>query len=598
MGFRARQIIALTLTATTVAVATVLINAAILVRMQVFEAQHRAELWTQSLLHLARRDLRQQTPSELRRELAEDPALRQYVDSVVGYSSTALYMALKDLDGVAILHSDPRQEGQRMARFETFAEFAERGALTQLWALGRDDQVLIAELPFNADGVPVGSAVVAVSTLLLKQQLVGAVATDALLAGGVVLLAFLGSFFIAHRLLAPVERLRAELARIDPGEGAPPLDLRTEADVGRLIEFFAAASERHAERHEAGDGAWVQTMLDRLTDAVIVLNRQRGVLSLNDNACRLLGKSRNEVEGRPIDQVLAQGHPVRSLVEETLTHDAPVRSQTVELSVEGRDVPYLLSAHVLREGDRTFGVMLTARDVQRLSRLGSRLSYAQKLAALGRLTSGVAHEIKNPLNALVIQVALLRQKLGESHPDARRHLDVLEDEVKRLDRVVQGFMKFTRPEEIQLESVRLDKIVEEALELMAARAEQQGIRLETHVPQQLPAVQGSAELLRQVLLNLINNAIDAMPGGGLLRVRAEPSTEGSILLTLEDTGEGIPAADLARVFDLFYTTKSGGSGIGLSMAYRIIQLHGGEIRVDSERGAGTRVTMTLPEVAV
>ena len=242
--------------------------------------------------------------------------------------------------------------------------------------------------------------------------------------------------------------------------------------------------------------------------------------------------------------------------------------------------------------------MVTARDLQQFSRLGSQLAYSQKLAALGRLTSGVAHEIKNPLNALVLHVELLRQKLGDTDKDAKHHLDVLDEEVRRLDHVVLGFLKFTRPEELQLESVGLDRIVREVLEFLAAEAEQRGIRLEPYIPAELPALQGSAELLRQVLLNLAGNAFDAMPHGGVLRLRVEPAREGSIALTVEDTGEGIPAEELPKIFDLFYTTKRGGNGIGLSMVYRIVQLHGGEIHVDSERGVGTRVTMTFPEAVL
>ncbi len=595
MGFRARQIAAITFTATMVAVATGLINGAILVRMQVLEARDRAELLARSLYHLARHVVQQNADGDPRAELAADPGLRRFAEAVVGYWPVALYVAIKDESDVAILHSDPAQEGHPMARFETFAEFSKRSTPSQLWALSRGDRILVAEQPLSDGSKPLGSVVVAFSTLLLTRQVVHAVVTNALVAGGVVLIAFLASFLVANRLLAPVERLRMELARIDPGEGQPPLDLRTAADVGRLVEFFANVSERlGGERHEGGDPAWLKTMLDGLADAVIVFNRDQRVLALNDEACRLLGRSRGELEARPVDQVLARGHPLRSLLDEALERGAAFHSRTVSLSIDGEEIPYLLSAHVLREAERTSGTMVTARDLRKLSRLGSQLSYSRKLAALGRLTSGVAHEIRNPLNALVVQVALLRQKLEqEQEGGVRRHLDILEAEVKRLDRVVQGFLKFTRPEEIQLESVRLDQVVREVVDLMAARAEQGGIRLESHVGPDTPPVQGSAELLRQALLNLTSNAFDAMPRGGILRIRATV-VEGSVVLAVEDTGDGIEAEALPKVFNLFYTTKNEGSGVGLSMVYRIVQLHGGEIRVESERGAGTRVTMTLP----
>jgi len=592
--------VVLALTAAAVASASGLISAVILVRLHVLQARDHAELLARTLYHLASHTIRQHPGAEVRQALATDPALREYAEAVIGYSPIVLHVAILDQSGIAILHSDTRKQGRRLARLETFAEFAKRDALGQFWALARGRRALVADLPFSADGVaPFGSVAVAVSTVLLKQQLLGAVAANAAVAGAAVLFAFLAAFFTTNRLLAPIERLRAELARVVPADGQPPLDLRSEADVGRLVEFFATISERlGGARHERDGREWLKTVLGGLSDAVVVLSRDQRILSLNDEACRLLGRARQDLEGERLGRVLGPEHPLRVLVEETLARDETVRSRTVTLSLRGRDVPYLLDAHVQREAGRASGLMVTARDLERLSRLGSRLSYSQKLAALGRLTSGVAHEIKNPLNALVLQAALLRQKLGAASPEATRHLDVVEEEIRRLDRVIDGFLKFTRPEELQLESVELDGIVRETLDLVAARAEQAGIRLEAVVSPGLPPVQGSAELLRQALLNLVGNALDATPAGGRVEVRVEPAADGSLAVTVEDSGEGIDPAELPKVFNLFYTTRSGGNGIGLSLVYRIVQLHGGEVRIDSTPGAGTRVTMTLPEATV
>ncbi len=597
MGFRVRQAIALVLTATAVAIATGLISAAILVRLHVLEARDHAELLARTLYHLASHTIRQHTPAEARQALATDPALREYAEAVIGYSPIVLHVAIRDENGIAILHTDARKQGRPIVRLETFAEFSERNALAQFWVLARGRRALVVDLPFSADGVtPFGSVVVAVSTVLLRQKLLGAVVTNAAVAGAAVLFAFLAAFFVTNRLLAPIERLRVELARVLPAEGQPPLDLRTDAGVSRLVEFFTTVSERLAGGRPERDGReWLKTMLGGLSDAVVVLSHDQRILSLNDEACRLLGRAREDLEGQPLRGVVASDHPLRALVEETLARDQTVRSRSVTLSLRGREMPYLLDAHVLRETDRLPGVMVTARDLERLTRVGSRLSYSQKLAALGRLTSGVAHEIKNPLNALVLQAALLRQKLGDASPEATRHLDVVEEEVRRLDRVIQGFLEFTRPEELQLESVRLDGIVREALDLLAARAEQAGVRLASLVPAELPAVQGSAQLLKQALLNLVGNALDATPTGGRVDVRAEPTADGSIALTVEDTGEGIGPEDLRKVFNLYYTTRSAGNGLGLSLVYRIVQLHAGETRIESVRGVGTRVTMTLPE---
>ena len=434
------------------------------------------------------------------------------------------------------------------------------------------------------------------------------------------------------RLLAPIEMLRRELARIDTGGGGPPLDLRNEEDVSRVkcmeetLEACLQALRLPAAHHkrlrtsnllertfgehkrrtkvrrladdrllrESGE-AWMETMLGGLADAVIVVSRERKVLSLNRPAGELLGRSHAELQGEPLSEILPKEHPLQTIVDDAFSRNEAVGPRSVPLEVGGVAVPHTLTAQPLGEAD-VFGVMVSARDMEKLSRLGSHLSYSQKLAALGRLTSGVAHEIKNPLNAMVIHVALLRQKLEKAGPEAKGYLDVLEEEIRRLDGVIQGFLKFTRPEELQIEAVTVEEIVGEATRLLVGEAEKKGIRLETKIAASLPAVYGDRELLQQAFLNLMLNACEAMPDGGELRVTASRPAEGRVELDVEDSGVGIEPDELPKIFDLYYTTKGRGSGIGLSMVYRIVQLHDGDVKVSSTPGQGTHFTVTLPEV--
>lgn len=602
MGFRGKQIATLTLVAGAVAVATSFMNAASLARLGVMEIQSRAELLAQTLYHQASRVIREQSEEDIRTALRTNGALRSDVDAMVGYSLTTLYVAITDELGVAILHSDPRQEGAFLVTADSLPEFANLSPLSQLWALGRGHQVLEVELPFLVDGKPFGSIRVAVSTLFLKEELAGAIARNAALAAGVVLLSFIASFYLANRLLAPIEMLRRELARIDTGSEGPPLDLRNEEDVSRVAEFFASMSRRLADDRllkESGE-AWLETMLGGLADAVMVVSRERRILSLNRPAGELWGHSSTDLQGRPLSEVVPPDHPLHLIVEEAFASSAPshaIGPRIVPLQVVDREVPHMLTAQRLGEGD-AFAVMVSARDMEKLSRLGSHLSYSQKLAALGRLTSGVAHEIKNPLNAMVIHVALLRQKLVKEGPEARGYLDVLEEEIRRLDGVIQGFLKFTRPEELQLEALRVEEVVSEATRLLAGEVEKNGIRLETEIASGLPEVYGDRELLQQAVLNLLINACEAMPEGGELRLTASRPQEGRVVLDVQDSGVGIEEEELPKIFDLYYTTKSRGSGIGLSMVYRIIQLHDGDVTVESTPGQGTRFTITLPEVLV
>jgi signal transduction histidine kinase len=216
----------------------------------------------------------------------------------------------------------------------------------------------------------------------------------------------------------------------------------------------------------------------------------------------------------------------------------------------------------------------------------------RRMAGIGRMVSAVAHQIRNPLNAMVLTIATMRERVDG---EARRHLDVLDREVRRLDEVIQGFVRLARPERLPLEPLRLEPLLAEVLERSMPRARAGGTRVESSVGDHLPTVAGNPDLLKEALTNLIANALEAVGGGGSVRVDARRDAAGGIAVTIRDSGCGIPASVLPRVFDLYFTTKEEGSGIGLPLVKRIAELHGGDVRVDSLEGRGTTVTLTLPE---
>ncbi len=224
---------------------------------------------------------------------------------------------------------------------------------------------------------------------------------------------------------------------------------------------------------------------------------------------------------------------------------------------------------------------------------------SKRVAALGRLTAGVAHEVKNPLNAMTIHLELLRQKVegGSPAPDVRTHIDIIGHEIKRLDAVVQGFLKFARPEDMRIERVSLANVAADVAHSIRAEAEAWRVTVELTAADRAIEVDADPAMLRQALLNLAMNALQAMPHGGTLRFSAEHGRDGRALLKVRDTGTGIPPEQLARVFDLYFTTREGGSGIGLSMVFRTVQLHDGDIDVESTPGKGTTFTIALPTAA-
>ena len=245
---------------------------------------------------------------------------------------------------------------------------------------------------------------------------------------------------------------------------------------------------------------------------------------------------------------------------------------------------------------------------------------SEKLASrsLGRLMAGVTHEVRNPLNAMTIHLELVREHLlrvqrnartpvgavlglegGEAQtPEfdgAREHIDVIASEIKRLDEVITGFVRFIRPEELQLQPVKVASLLNEVIALVEPDARRNGIVCRAEIPGGLPELHADAALLRQAVLNLALNGCQAMASGGTLRIACRTASGRRVEIDVEDTGVGIPPENLQKIFDLYFTTKEKGTGIGLSMVYRIVQLHDGEVEVQSTPGSGTRIRLVFPQ---
>lgn len=236
-----------------------------------------------------------------------------------------------------------------------------------------------------------------------------------------------------------------------------------------------------------------------------------------------------------------------------------------------------------------------------IERMANQLDVATRLAAISRITGGVAHEIKNPLNAIVLRLDLLkaRASAGASEEELIPEIDVLSREVRRLDRVVKTFLDFSRPVEVHFEELDLAALAKEVGHLMKPQADGAGVELQCETPEHPAMMRGDADMLKQAILNLMTNALEAMKqdtarsGAGRLRLAVE-SSEDSVSLIVQDNGPGIPPEVREKVFQLYFTTKEKGSGIGLAMTYRAVQLHNGTVDFESEAGRGTTFRMTFP----
>jgi signal transduction histidine kinase len=232
---------------------------------------------------------------------------------------------------------------------------------------------------------------------------------------------------------------------------------------------------------------------------------------------------------------------------------------------------------------------------QLLERMASQLDVATRLSSISRLTGGVAHEIKNPLNAIGLRLELLRARLGEPDHELSGEIDILSREVLRLDRVVKTFLDFSRPLDVHLQDLDLVVLAREVTEFVTPQARLADIEVDFSAPSgpNYALIRGDSDLLKQAILNLVTNAIDAMGKEGRLQVRVAKNGD-KLTLEVSDTGPGIPPELRDKVFQLYFTTKTGGSGIGLAMTYRAVQLHNGTISFKSEAGSGTTFRLEFP----
>ncbi len=233
------------------------------------------------------------------------------------------------------------------------------------------------------------------------------------------------------------------------------------------------------------------------------------------------------------------------------------------------------------------------RDTESVRRLEDEIEMSRRLSASGRLTRGVAHEVKNPINAIVLHLHLLQNKLQQMDPGTRRHVDIIGSEIHRLDRVVQILVDFTRPRDLKLEEVDLRRLLEEVAALAAPDAAQHGVAVVRRFPDYPLIVKADLDFMKQAILNVVLNGIQAMSAAGQLTISARRD-QGMVVTEIQDTGGGIPKDVQEKIFELYFTTKKDGSGIGLAQTYQVMQWHYGTVDFETIDGQGTTFRLRMP----
>jgi len=414
------------------------------------------------------------------------------------------------------------------------------------------------------------------------------------------------TFLFSAVAFRPLGELRHQLDRIASGEYEPE-KLASEKPATDELSVMASKVSLLGQRlrgaqYEVSDlRGNIDRLLQDLEDAVFIFNRERRLVFASGAVEKFLGKERSDLSGQSIADVFPPGATLGLLVAQAAQTGRSIRNRRVPVEATSESpsglAVVLLSVDMLETlpggANSGSGLLVRLRDPEAQRKIGRELQTADRLAAISRVSSGVAHEVKNPLNAILLHVEVARAKLARGDTELGPQMDIISSEILRLDRVVKTFLDFTRPVELNLALVPLQDLVGEIVDL--ARPQAAASKIQVNVEQHTDGaeVRVDRDLVKQAVLNVVVNAMQAMPDGGELKFEAKAADD-TAEIRISDTGTGIPPELRDKIFRLYFTTRKEGSGIGLAMTFRIVQLHDGTIDFTSEPGKGTTFLIRLP----
>ena len=373
----------------------------------------------------------------------------------------------------------------------------------------------------------------------------------------------------------------------------PPRKPKTTNPTVKIQELAARVTEMET---------YVASLTRDSYDAFIGVDRDGTIRSWNRGAWVIFGWEPEEIVGESYEKMFPpeiDDHEEFQRMLKLLERRGYANDEEAfRLTKDGRRVVVSVTRTALKNAGGEFvGFSAIMRDITERKKMEQRLIHTERMSALGELAAVLAHEIKNPLNSMVINLEVLKGHLSGIEPTARekseKYMRVLTDEIQRLNKVIRGFLDFAKPVALTFIDLSLNAVLKDLIDLVEPQARKNKITIAIDFASDLPLVSGDASQLKQAFLNLVLNAIHAMPDGGTLTLATQILPQRVVRVTVADTGEGIPKESLQKVFDLFFTTKADGSGLGLPTVQRIVSSHGGRIDVTSEAGKGTAFHVTF-----
>ncbi len=566
--------------------------------------------------------------------LQTDTNLNDQLEALVGNSPIIYDAAIVDANGLAILDTNPALNGRPLPERPPLSRLRDAGFRRQLHLIYGPATVYDVSIGLQLDGQDFGSVRVGVNTVFLRNEMTPRLQQAGFFSVVAIFCSLVLAAVVSNVALGPLKAISRNLDSASAGGVLPDEETSSGDEVGLVSLKIAHLGRQIRDTNEIFSALKdnVEQVMTKLQDGLMLFTRDARVVLVSASAEKFLGRPRREILGRTAEEIFSDGTVLGAVVLPAFQKQRPLVQYEFD-AADGRRVQ--VSLDFIQEKGTPIGALLTMRDAESVRRIEDEIEISRRLSASGRLTRGVAHEVKNPINAIVLHLQLLQNKLQQDDPDTRRHMEIIGNEIHRLDRVVQILVDFTRPRDLRLEEVDLRKLLEDVSVLAAPDAARHGVRVVLELPnhrvpnvdalnvdalnldarnlelsnQEVPRELGPGEadallvrvdsdLMKQAILNLVLNGVQSMAAGGKLTLAARRESE-MILAEVRDQGCGIPPEAQEKIFELYYTTKrdKGGSGIGLAQTYQIMQWHYGSVEFDSIVGAGTTFRLRLPASA-
>jgi signal transduction histidine kinase len=597
-----RQITLITLLVATVSFVLISANIAQLTRSLVSSLRDQAERVSLQAATAAEGAVIA-APNDLpQRAISESQTARSFAEAVVRRGAPITSLVIEDQAGKPLLQVPESIANARLPALENLANASVFSRLRQIFSSDHTQYEYSRALVYH--GQEFARVRLSISVEPIRNQVWQSLLTNLLLALAAIAAATFIAISSARLITAPLRVITSSIAQLEEGQSG--VSAKTPGEKIRSTDIDAVADRiEHLSRQIAGDRSQLreargglQQILQNLQERLLLISADGRVMLASPGVNALLN-SEQPMEGRTLAEIVGEGHPLVMLAGNALRSNE-ASSCIVLPSINGNAArPVIASVQPIKDRGEVVGALVSLHDRETVAKLESQLDYSERLVDFARITSGIAHEVKNPLNAMVIHLELLRSKLQRISPagdDARPQLDILTSEIKRLDRVVQTFLDFTRPPRINLRPLDVNQVLEETIALAAPQAEAGGSTVWRSFADDLPKIAGDADLLKQAFLNIIINGFQAMEHGGRLLVSTSLDDAQGVLISITDHGTGIEPEARERIFHLYYTTKADGNGIGLAQAFRAVQLHNGQITFNTQPGQGTTFNVRLKAV--